>query len=196
MNVKHHEHDDHHEIHGRHDTTAERHLAATLASQLGREQYAIQIQKGDQAAADASVRATASSLYRWLTGPVAIRIHPGPVVDQDTGEVIHHHERGHHVATTLDLQDNQNDTLTIAETDSKGQPASDQIVWTVDNPSIVSITPSADTMSCALSALAVGTANVTAADANNSAVFDVEAVVVTAGPATTLTITAGTPTAQ
>jgi len=95
-------------------------------------------------------------------------------------------------------------TLSVAFTDKKGNPAAVDGVpeWSTDNPTVLALTPAADGLSCLVKAAGpLGTAKVTLkADADLGAgvtdivgTFDVE---ITAGVATTVTITAGTPEEQ
>lgn len=176
---------DHAEIHDHHDTTAERHLAATLAVQQWR----------GQTVTDAGLYASASSIYRFLIGPLRLHISRGPVRDQNTGDVIHHHERTHHVATIL--TDAQQVDFSVSETDSKGNPTtSSTLSWSLDDPSVGTLTVSSDTLSANFVSAAPGTANLTVTDNDDPNVTGVEAIQVTAGPAAAITITAGTPTAQ
>ncbi|HEY2763434.1 MAG TPA: hypothetical protein VGJ13_05390 [Pseudonocardiaceae bacterium] len=182
---------DHREIRNHHrDTTAERHLAASVAGQLWRGQT-----PADQDI-DTAWRHSASVVYRWLTGPVALHITPGPVVDQDTGDIAHHHTKEHHVATVL--TDTQKVTFSVSETDAKGNPTTaDAINWALDDPTFGTLNVAADTMSVEfVPSGTVGTANLTGADANDPNVSGVEAIQVTGGAATAIVITAGTPTAQ
>ena len=133
-------------------------------------------------------------LYAWLRARPSIRparliITHGPVTVQD-GE--------NQMATQLNLQDNQNDTFSVGAVDSKGFATADgPFTWaSPDDPTgqFISLVPSADTTSCAVSAVAPGQGTVQVTDP--SGITGSELVVVTAGPVASLVLTAGTPASQ
>ena len=92
------------------------------------------------------------------------------------------------------MQDNEYVTLTIAPVDAEGNPAADSgLTWTADQPSLVTLVPSADGTECNVGAAgSLGTVNITATDASGIA-SPADPITITSGPATTLGITAGTP---
>ena len=93
--------------------------------------------------------------------------------------------------SSLSLTDVQSSTLTASLLDALGQEVSGQtIAWASTNGQVVSVTPSADTYSAKVSAVAVGTATVTATSGALSASF--EFTVASSGPVS-LTLTASPP---
>ena|SRR6202035_3172253 len=96
----------------------------------------------------------------------------------------------------VQILDSQQVTLTVTAEDSKGQPVSDTLTWTVDDAAVVAITPSADGTSVLCVAGSEGTANVTVADDSTPPLTAVESFTVVAGAASSLVITAGDPVAQ
>jgi len=107
---------------------------------------------------------------------------PGPAVPTKTGD--------HGMSVTM--TDSQQVSYSVQAEDSKGQAVSDTLTWSSDdNGAVVTLTPSADTLSCVFAAVAPGTANISVTDGNLS---DVDVITVTAGAAATLVLTPGTPT--
>jgi hypothetical protein len=94
------------------------------------------------------------------------------------------------------MTDIQQVDLTVEAVDSKGQPVTDTFTWTVDNGTVVSLTPSADTTQCECVAGVPGTANVTVSDGSNPPLTATETITVTSSAAASLQVTAGTPEAQ
>ncbi len=102
------------------------------------------------------------------------------------------------------LTDSQQVTLSVTFLDKKNNPA--QVdgapAWLVDNPNVLALTPATDGLSCLISAVGpLGSALVTlTADVDLGAgvtnVVGTFAVDITAGTATTVAISAGTPTEQ
>lgn len=132
---------------------------------------------------------SAQSFFEWLIKPhpVSMTIIVGPPSEQGSTPPS---MEGRAVAVTL--TDSQQVTLTLGETDSKGQPVTgDSVVWTVDNASVVTLTPNG--YECLVEAGTVGTATVTVTDGSLTAT---EAFVVTAGAASALTLTASDPVEQ
>ena len=94
----------------------------------------------------------------------------------------------------VQLTDTQQVTLTVEPEDSKQQPTSDTLTWTSADSTVVSLVPSADTLSCLCVAGNPGAGVVvTVTDGTLSAS---ESFDVVAGAAAALVITAGTPEAQ
>lgn len=100
------------------------------------------------------------------------------------------------------LSDSQHVPLTITPVDKKGNPAtiSSVPVWSVDNPNLLALTPSADGLSCDIASVGpLGSAKVSvsvAADATLPALIGELDVTINGGAATTVTIVPGTPTEQ
>jgi hypothetical protein len=143
------------------------------------------------------ITAVAQMYYRWLEGPAVLILTAGPLTfDQAAPE-------GPGMPTIMkgsavQLTDTQQVTLSVAEADSKGQPVTgDTLAWTVDNPGVVAITPSADGYSCLCVAGTDGTATVTVTDSSvTPPLAGSEAFTVVSGVAASLVLNAGTPEAQ
>lgn len=138
------------------------------------------------------VTAVATLYYQWLEGPAVLFLTTDPTTfDQAAPE-------GPGTPTIrkgniVQLTDLQQVPLSVAEQDSKGQPVSDQLVWSVDNGSVISLVPSADTQSCLCVAGTDGTAVVTVTD--NSVTPPLTAsdtITVVSSAATSLVISEGT----
>jgi hypothetical protein len=138
------------------------------------------------------VTQVADVFYRWLTGPVAIKVTIAAVtVDRRTGVTTPTNYQGASMAT---LTDAQQVTLSVAETDSMGQPVTgDALVWASDSPSIV-LTPAPDGYSALADAGVPGTANVTVTDSTSTPpLVGTAALTVIPGAAVSLTIIEGAP---
>lgn len=142
------------------------------------------------------VTAVATIYYRWLEGPAVLFLTVDPTTfDQAAPE-------GPGSPTIrkgmiVQLNDLQQVTLSVSEQDSKGQPVSDSLVWSVDNGSVIALTPSADTQSCLCVAGTDGTAVVTVTD--NSVTPPLTAsdtITVVSSAATSLVINEGAPEDQ
>jgi hypothetical protein len=120
---------------------------------------------------------TATELYDWLAQPVHLSLTFG-----ETN------------MSNVELGDNQKVSATVVPDDAAGQPTVDTLSWTASVPTAVSLTPSADTLSCVINGL-VPTAGVviTATDPNGLAVSGTVDVI--AGAATSLNLTFGPVTA-
>lgn len=142
------------------------------------------------------ITAGATIYYQWLEGPAVLFMTVDPTTFSQAapeGPGTPTIRKG----TIVQLTDLQEVTLSVAEVDSKGQPVSDQLVWTVDNSAVIAITPSADTQSCLCVAGVDGTATVTVTD--NSVTPPLTAsdtLTVVSSAATSLKISEGTPEAQ
>lgn len=90
------------------------------------------------------VTTVAGVFYRWLEGPAVLFVTVDPTTfDQAApeGPGTPTIRKG----TTVQLIDRQQVTLTVGEQDSKQQPVTgDNLAWTVDNPNVLTITPSPD----------------------------------------------------
>ncbi|HZR50135.1 MAG TPA: hypothetical protein VFB06_11505 [Streptosporangiaceae bacterium] len=143
------------------------------------------------------VTAVADIYYRWLEGPAVLFLTADPVTfDQAAPE-------GPGTPTirkgtaAVQLTDLQQVTLSIAEEDSKGQPVADSLVWSVDDPGVISLVPSADTQSCLCVAGTDGTATVTVTDNSvTPPLTGTETITVVSSAATSLVINEGTPEDQ
>lgn len=149
------------------------------------------------AASAGDVTATADVFYRWLEGPAVLVLVAGSLTYQQAspeGPGTQTVKKGN----TVQLTDLQQVTLTVAEQDSKGQPVTgDSLTWTVDNTAAVTLTPSADTYSCLVVAMADGTATVTVSDNSvTPALTATDVITVVSSAATGLVISEGTPEDQ
>jgi hypothetical protein len=94
----------------------------------------------------------------------------------------------------VSMQDNEFVTLTADPTDAEGNPTADTgLSWAADQPSLVTLVPSADGTECNVGAAGpLGTVNITVTDAAGN-VSQADPITITSGPATALGIAAGTP---
>jgi len=93
------------------------------------------------------------------------------------------------------MQDNEYVTLTADPTDAGGNATADAgLTWAADNPALVTLVPSVDGTECNVGAAGVGTVNITVTD-GSGVVSPADPITITAGPPTTLGISAGDPTA-
>ena len=143
------------------------------------------------------VTAVATIYYQWLEGPAFLLLTISQLTfpqDAPDGPGVPTMMKGNAMAQLTDLQQV---TLSVAEVDSKNQPVSDQLVWSVDNGSVVSLVPSADTQSCLCVAGVDGTANVTVTDNSvTPPLTATDAITVVSSAATSLVISEGTPEDQ
>lgn len=93
----------------------------------------------------------------------------------------------------MQLHDTEQFTLTLEAQDSKGFAVADTLTWTVDDPNVVSLQVSSDTMSATILAGAPGSAVVTITDGTLTAT---EAVDVVPGAVAKLVLTEGPVTSQ
>lgn len=161
--------------------------AATLAAELDDEPCGC----GDSAALEhrvTHVLHAADRIYAWITQPppvARLTLTLGPVTDRAGPD-----HQGALLMANLQLGDTQNVTATVVADDAAGEPVPDQLTWTAEPAAAVSLTPSADTLSCVIGGL-VPTAGVviTATDpAGNTVTGDVDVV---GGPASALSLSFG-----
>jgi hypothetical protein len=97
-------------------------------------------------------------------------------------------------AMAVTMSDTEKVTLHCGTEDSKNAPTTgDTVTWTVDNAAQVTLTPSADGLSCDCAAGTPGTATVTATDGT---LTGTEVFTIQAGPTTQLVLTADNPVPQ
>ncbi len=144
------------------------------------------------AAAAGDVTAMAGVFYRWLEGPAVMVLAVDTLTYQQAspdGPGIPTVKKG----STVQLTDLQQVTLSVAEQDSKGQPVADTLAWSVDNPGVISLVPSADTQSCLCVAGTDGTATVTVTDNSvTPPLMATDVITVVSSAATSLVISEGT----
>jgi len=128
---------------------------------------------------------TGTEIYDWLARPVQLRLTFGPVTDA-SGAAITQGD----TMSNIELGDNQTVTATVVPDDAAGQATTDTLTWTASVETAVSLTPSADTLSCVIDGL-VPTEGVviTATDANGLTVSGTVDVI--AGAAASLNLTFG-----
>jgi hypothetical protein len=136
----------------------------------------------------------AEAAYQWLRDRPTLR------AVYITLNPLNIRTEGTNVTTSLNLQDDQELTFSLSGADDKGVevPApSDTWTWTSDDTAqaIVVLTVSADTTTATVAAVAPGTATISVAG-QNTGLQGAEAVVVTAGPAVTIDLVAGTPSTE
>ena len=95
---------------------------------------------------------------------------------------------------SVTLTDAQEITYTCEPLDSKGIEVSDTLTWSSDDGgAVVTLTPSADTLSCLFAAVAPGTANISVTDGTLSGA---DVITVTPGSVASLVLTPGTPVSE
>lgn len=112
-----------------------------------------------------TVAAVANLFYRLLEGPAELLLTISTLTfDQDAPD-------GPGVPTTVkgplmaQITDLQQFTASVAEADSRNQPVTgDNLSWTIDNPAVAGITPSADGYSAVIAGVSDGTATYTVTD--------------------------------
>jgi hypothetical protein len=179
------------------DVRVQRARALDLAVALWEgEAFGAETDRADPDTATQDMLATATAIYRWLTGPVAFVITIGPVLSQSTGEPTGRTMGG----TPMQLHDDEQVALSVGVFDAKGaeitdDPATtnDDLVWSFDNPDVATLEVSADTRTCTVVAGLPGSGTGTVVLGAVAASFAVD--VVPAGAAT-ITITEGVPEPQ
>jgi len=172
----------------------------TAENRLLALQLAIQVVVPDGAAFPAEkgsdVTTVATLFYRWLEGPAVLFMTVDPTTfDQAAPEGPG--QPTNRKGTAVQLTDLQQVVLSVAEVDSKGEPVSDTLAWTVDNANVISLVPSADTQSCLCVAGVDGTAVVTVTDNSVSPPLTAsDTLTVVSSAATSLVISEGTPEDQ
>lgn len=144
------------------------------------------------------VTAVADLYYRWLEGPAELLLTISTLTfDQDApdGPGVPTIVKGPLMAQITDLQQF---TASVAEADSKNQPVTgDNLAWTIDNPAVASIAPSADGYSAVIAGLSDGTATYTVTDSTvTPPLTGSGTVTVVSSAATGLVIAEGTPEDQ
>jgi len=177
------------------DRTDVRHLAMVQALALHHAGWPELIADGTEDA-DAALRATATTIYDWYVGPVAIYVTIGTVVNQTTGQPTGTILKG----TPMQLHDDENVDLSVLVASAKGSPIADDpsttgddLTWEVDDSTVASLVVSDDTRTCTVRSGVVGSTVLTIGVGSASATLAVDVV---AGDAATITINEGTPYKQ
>ena len=140
----------------------------------------------------------AGLFYGWLTAPVTLTVTAAPLTYEQGPEP------GPGVATIsegagmVQLTDSQQVTLMVGEQDSRQNPVTgDTLAWTVDDVSVVSVTPDAVGYTALVVAGIPGSATVTVTDSTVSPpLVGTFQVTVVPGEASSLVISAGSPVEQ
>jgi len=177
------------------DRTDVRHLAMVQALALHHAGWP-ELITGRPGDADAALRATATTIYDWYVGPVAIYVTIGTVVNQTTGQPTGTILKG----TPMQLHDDENVDLSVLVASAKGSPIADDpsttgddLTWEVDDSTVASLVVSDDTRTCTVRSGVVGSTVLTIGVGSASATLAVDVV---AGDAATITINEGTPYKQ
>lgn len=131
----------------------------------------------------------ADRIYAWVTAPAPaahLTLTFGPVTDRANPQT----KLGDTPMANLQLGDTQEVTATVVADDAAGNVVPDQLTWAASPDTAVSLTPSADTLSCVIAGL-VPTAGVviTASDATGNTISgDVDVI---GGPASALSMSFG-----
>lgn len=150
----------------------------------------------DQQPSAERVLDTAGLFTRWLTErPHRLHLRPAPFTFQQPaypGPAVHTKTGDH--GMSVSMTDSEEVTYTCEPEDSKGVAVSDTLTWSSDdNGAVLTLTPSADTLSCLFAAVAPGTANISVTDGTLSGT---DVITVTAGGVATLVLTPGTPVSE
>lgn len=145
-----------------------------------------------------TVAAVANLFYRLLEGPAVLLLTISTLTfnqDAPDGPGVPTIVKGPLMAQITDLQQF---TASVAEADSKNQPVTgDNLAWTIDNPAVASITPSADGYSAVIAGLSDGTATYTVTDSTvTPPLTGSGTVTVVSSAATSLVVAEGTPEDQ
>ena len=144
------------------------------------------------------VTAVAQIYYRWLEGPAFLLLTISTLTfpqDAPDGPGVPTVMKGPVMAQITDLQQF---TASVAEVDSKNQPVTgDNLTWAVADPTVASVTPSADGYSAVIAGVADGTSAYTVTDNTvNPPLVGTGSVTVVSSAATSLTINEGAPEDQ
>ena len=144
------------------------------------------------------VTAVAQIYYRWLEGPAFLLLTISTLTfDQEApdGPGVPTTVKGPAMAQITDLQQY---TASVGEVDSRNQPVTgDNLAWSIDQPAVASVTPSADGYSAVIAGLSDGTATYTVTDNTvTPPLTGSGTVTVVSSAATSLVINEGAPEDQ
>lgn len=128
---------------------------------------------------------TADEFRSWIAGPTVFRLIPGTVTEQSTGAPTGTPTND---GGSMQIHDNEQFTLSVQATDSKGVAVADTLTWEVDDENVATVVVSDDTMSATVVAGLPGSTVITVSDGNLTAT---EAVDVVPGGVALLTVTEG-----
>jgi hypothetical protein len=144
--------------------------------------------------AEAEIRDTAEVLYAWLNGTTRLLLTRSNVTRQNSGIPAGESSTE---GTPMQLHDDEKFTLSVRTVDAKGFDTADDIDWTADDTSVVTLNVSDDGRSCEVVAGQPGSAVITVTDSATDPVLSAtEAVDVVAGGTATIQLTEGDVTKQ
>jgi hypothetical protein len=178
------------------DLSAERDRALREALTLyNGEAFSGALEREGSEVATKALLDTATTIFRWLTGPVSFTIRIGEVYKQNgssTGRTIG--------GSPMQLHDDEQVTLSVAVADAKGAAIADDasrtdddLQWTVADENVATLQVSSDTRTCTVVAGTPGSTVVTIKLGDLEAT---EAIDVVPGDAALITISEGTPVKQ
>jgi len=177
------------------DRTDARLLAMVQALALHHASWSELISDGTEDA-DAALRATATTIYDWYVGPVAIYVTIGTVVNQTTGQPTGTVLKG----TPMQLHDDENVDLSVLVASAKGAPIADDpfstgddLTWEVTDSTVASLVVSDDTRTCTVRSGVVGSTVLTIGVGNAAATVAIDVI---PGDAARITVSEGTPYKQ
>jgi hypothetical protein len=159
---------------------------------------------GDTAVLDRELRATATAIYDWLTGPAHLFVTIGPVLDED-GNPDPHPDNNGGQPVQLRITDPSgrpyHADLSVAVFDAVGNEitddpgtTTDDLAWTLDSgDGVVSTAVSIDTRTCTVTAASIGSGVVRVSLGELTGTVAVDVI---AGDAAELRITEGEPTSE
>jgi hypothetical protein len=141
------------------------------------------------------VIATAGLFLGWLDAkPRRLVLTVSPITFEQGHPALHHRTKRTGDKMSVTMTDDQEVTYSVQAQDDKGNAVGDTLTWSSDDAgAVVTLTPSADTLSCLFASVNPGTANISVTDGTLSAA---DSIVVTAGAAASLVLTPGTPVAE
>lgn len=154
--------------------------AVTLHTAMGTHHLQLGVDADETVTkAETAILRTADRFAAWLAGTKRIRLIPGPVVNEATGETI-----SHEGTNPMQMNTGQKFSVECDTEDAAGFDTVEQIEWSIDNEAVASLQVSDDTRTCTVVSGEPGSAVLTASIAalNLSATLAVD--VVPAGTAT------------
>ncbi|WP_157253228.1 hypothetical protein [Nonomuraea typhae] len=107
--------------------------------------------------AELAIRRTADVFAAWLAGTSRIRLVPGPVVNEWTGEPVDHIQ-----GAIMQMNTGQKCSIVCDTEDAAGYDTVETIEWSLDNPDVATLQVSEDTRTCTVVSGAPGSAVLTA----------------------------------
>lgn len=180
------------------DYTHERELALATTLDLYREDVFADLVSGNGTeAADKALRETATTVFRWLTGPAIMFLAVGSVVSQDTGQPVENPLGGN----PMQIRSNEQFTATVTLADSRGNVigdapgVEDDVAWSVSgDEGVLTFTVSEDSRTATVKA--TGPVGSAVLRAEVGELFATLAVDVVPGEVALVTINASEPTEQ